>query len=72
MKKSRFTDSQITDVLKLAEAGIAVPDLCREQGVSSSTHDKWRAKNGDMDGTVKDRMCGRDLLQPDSRCPYQI
>ena len=30
MKKSRFTDSQIMDVLKRAEAGIKVPDLCRE------------------------------------------
>lgn len=37
VKKSRFTDSQITGVLKQAEAGSAVPDLCREQGISSST-----------------------------------
>ncbi len=29
MKKSRFTDSQIMDALKRAEAGIKVPDLCR-------------------------------------------
>ena len=37
MKKSRFTDSQIMDVLKRAEAGIAVPDLRRELGVSTAT-----------------------------------
>ena len=37
MKKYRFTDSQILDVLKRAEAGIAVPDLCRELGVSVSS-----------------------------------
>ena len=32
MKKSRFTDSQILSVLKQAENGIPVPELCREHG----------------------------------------
>ncbi|MBN4841866.1 transposase, partial [Citrobacter braakii] len=44
MKKSRFTDSQIIDALKRAEAGLSVPDLCRELGISSATFYKWRAK----------------------------
>nr|WP_198039363.1 hypothetical protein [Paraburkholderia sp. SOS3] len=30
MKKSKFTDSQIMDALKRAEAGVAVPEICRE------------------------------------------
>jgi hypothetical protein len=34
MKRSRFTDSQILAVLKQAEAGRAMPDLCREHGIS--------------------------------------
>lgn len=34
MKTSRFTDSQILAILKQAENGIPVPDLCREHGIS--------------------------------------
>jgi putative transposase len=44
MKRSRFTDSQILAVLKQAEAGKTVPDLCREHGISNATFYKWRAK----------------------------
>lgn len=42
MKKSRFTDSQIIAVLKQAEDGMPVPEICREQGISSATFYKWR------------------------------
>ena len=56
MKKSRFTDSQIIDALKRAEAGLAVPELCRELGVSSATFYKWRAKFGGMDVSMMARM----------------
>lgn len=49
MKKSKFSDSQIMEALKRAEAGLAVPELCRELGISSATFYKWRAKYGGMD-----------------------
>jgi putative transposase len=42
MKKSRFTDSQIVDALKRVEAGFAMPELCRELGISTATFYKWR------------------------------
>ncbi len=36
MRKSRFTDSQILDAVKRVEAGIGVPDLCRDMGISTA------------------------------------
>ena len=36
MKKSRFTDSQIIDALRRAEAGLTLPGLCRELGIHSA------------------------------------
>ncbi len=56
MKKSRFTDSQIMDVLKRADAGLAVPEVFRELGISSATFYKWRAKFGGMDVSMMTRM----------------
>ena len=56
MKRSRFTDSQIMAVLKQAEVGTPVPDLCREHGVSSATFYKWRAKFGGMDVSMMAKM----------------
>ena len=56
MKKSRFTDSQIMAVLKQAEVGTPVMDLCREHGISNATFYKWRAKFGGMDVSLMAKM----------------
>jgi putative transposase len=56
MKTSRFTDSQIINILKEAEAGKPVPELCREHGMSSASFYKWRAKYGGMDASLMTRM----------------
>jgi putative transposase len=56
VKKSRFTDSQIIAILKQAEAGSLVPDLCREHDISSATFYKWRSKFGGMDASMVSRM----------------
>ena len=52
MKISRFTDSQIMQILKQAEAGISAPELCREHGMSNATFYKWRSKYGGMDASM--------------------
>ena len=56
MRKSKFSDSQIVSILKQAEAGTPVPDLCREHGMSSAAFYKWRAKFGGMDVSMMKRM----------------
>jgi putative transposase len=44
MKKSRFTEEQITFALKEAEGGTAVADVCRKLGISQQTFYQWRRK----------------------------
>ena len=56
MKKSKCTDSQIMAILKQAEAGTPVPELCREYGMSSASFYKWRAKYGGMDASMMSRL----------------
>lgn len=56
MKRSRFSDSQIMAILKQAEAGSPVPELCREHAISSATFYKWRTKFGGMDASLLSRL----------------
>ena len=49
MKRSRFTESQIVNILKEVEGGRMVKDVCREYGMSDATYYNWKAKYGGMD-----------------------
>lgn len=44
MRKSRFTEEQIIGLLKQAEAGRPVAELCRQEGITDTTFYKWRSK----------------------------
>jgi putative transposase len=56
MKTTRFSDAQIMGILRQAEGGVPVSELCHEHGMSSASFYKWRAKFGGMDASMVSQM----------------
>ena len=56
MKTSRFSEPQTLAILRQAEGGVPVPELCREHGMSTASFYKWRAKYGGMDASMISQM----------------
>ena len=56
MKRNRFSEEQIIEILKEHEAGVSVADLCRKHGVSDASIYKWKAMLGGMDVSEAKRL----------------
>ena len=65
MKTTRFTTEQIIGVLKEAEAGMPIKELCRKHGMSDATLYNWKAKYGGMAVSESRRM--KDLEEENRR-----
>ena len=49
MKRSRFTEEQIIEMLKEQEAGLPTAEVCRKHGVSQATFYKYKARSGGLE-----------------------
>ena len=54
--KKRYSEEQIIGILKEAEAGVPVKDLCRQHGMSEGSFYAWRSKYGGMDVSDAKRL----------------
>ena len=56
MKMTRYSEPQILAILRQAEGGVPVSELCREHGMSNASFYKWRSKYGGVDASMISQM----------------
>ena len=56
MRTSKFSESQIVSILKQADAGVPVKDLCRQAGISTATYYQWKSKYGGLEASELRRV----------------
>jgi putative transposase len=56
MKKSKFTETQIVSILKQADAGVPIKDICRQAAINSATYYQWKSKYGGMEASDLKRV----------------
>jgi putative transposase len=59
--KKHFTEEQIIGILKEAEAGLKVGELCRKHGISDATYYNWKSKFGGMSVSEAQRLRALEL-----------
>jgi putative transposase len=69
MKKSTFTEEQIIAILKRANAGEPLAEVCRQAGISDSTFYRWKAK---YDGLEVNELKRLKQLEDENRRIGQI
>jgi putative transposase len=65
MKRSQYSESQIVGILKEADSGVAVKDVCRKHGISDATYYKWKSKYGGLE--MSDVRRARELEAENSK-----
>lgn len=65
MKSSKFTETQIVSILKQADAGVPVKEICRQAGISPATYYQWKSKYGGLDASELRRV--KDLEAENSK-----
>jgi putative transposase len=56
MKRLKYSESQIVGILKEADAGVMVKEICRKYGISDATYYKWKSKYGGLEMSDVRRM----------------
>ena len=56
MKRSRFSETQIVAILKEADAGATVKEVCRRHGISDATFYNWKSRYGGMGASELKRL----------------
>ena len=65
MKKARFTETQLVNILKLSDSGLKVETICRQNGISNATFYNWKAKYDGMEANDVKRL--KELEDENSR-----
>ena len=63
MKKSRFSEQQIAFILKQADDGMSVEEVCRKAGISQQTYYRWRKKYA---GLMPSEVCRQKQLEEEN------
>jgi putative transposase len=70
MKKSKFSETQIVGILKMADAGMLVKEICRKSGISEPTYYVWKSKYGGMEASDLKRIKELEAELSMLKCMY--